>query len=102
MWIQLCAREIRAPGDTMTVLERLQAAQNEIFAIQSQYRDAQREWHALRLVWESVRFAWYVCAHQPDDARAKFERVRAVVEDWEAIQRHADPPASGGESGDAV
>lgn len=73
----------------MTVLERLQSVQNEISALQSRYRDTQKEWTALRLAWECVRFAWYVCAQQPDDARAKFERVRAAVEDWDEIQRRA-------------
>ena len=46
------------------IADRLQAIQNELAGIQMGYRDTQIEFWALRLAWEAVRCAWYICAQQ--------------------------------------
>ena len=63
------------------IQDKLQTIQTHVFELQRRYSDDRIEFHALRATWECVRFAWYVCAGDLDNARDKWERVVAALDD---------------------
>ena len=69
-------------ADLQARLDQLQGFQGNVSRLRDQYRDTQPEFLALTVAWEAIRFAWYVVAGQPDDARAKLALVEDAIKDF--------------------
>jgi hypothetical protein len=63
----------------------IQNAQTAVGQLRDRYNQHQREFWALAVAWEAVRFAWYVVTGNLDTARNKLDLVKTAVTDFERM-----------------